>query len=249
MIATTSRPRPSRARATGRRRPPSTPRPSRCCRCRRRCAGRAARRRAAASDRRRAAARRNRAKSNSVREHVGPERGQALIEPGPPLGHQFEQRTVELDHFLIAGAEHDPRPPRGAAPPTAGPYTPHTPTIPRCECSTRSPSNRMNRCLPWVSTLRTARPSRRDPASGRARAAAAESGSRRGRAPRAPGACGWPRRQSCRPRARADSLAQTLMRSSVSRRGPSWNPSLTSAVAERASRAPTRRRPSRAPGA
>ena len=40
-------------------------------------------------------------------------------------------------------------------------YTPQAPPMRRCEWSVRSPSNRMKRCLPWASTLRTGRPSRR----------------------------------------------------------------------------------------
>ena len=145
--------------------------------------------------------RRNALESNSSRQHVGAERRQPLVEARPPLGDQLEQRPVELDHLVIAGAEHDPRPPRrAAASGDSGPYTPQMPVIPRCEWITRSPSKRRNRCLPWVSTLRTARPSRRA-ASGRARAADAASGSRPARDPRAPGGSGWPRTRSCRPRA------------------------------------------------
>ena len=40
-------------------------------------------------------------------------------------------------------------------------YTPHWPVMRRCECRVRSPSKRMNRCLPRASTARTGRPSRR----------------------------------------------------------------------------------------
>ncbi len=98
-------------------------------------------------------------RSNSRRQHVGPERGQPLVEPRPPLGHQLEQRAVELDHLVVAARGTRSRPAAPSGPSRSpGPYTPHTPTIPRCECSTRSPSKRRNRCLPCVSTLRTARP-------------------------------------------------------------------------------------------
>ena len=66
--------RPTRrpAAATGRSRPGSSPRPSRCCRCRRGCAGRAARRRRRASGRRARRRRRKRRSSNSSASTSGP---------------------------------------------------------------------------------------------------------------------------------------------------------------------------------
>ena len=97
-------------------RPPSSPRPSRCSRSRRRCAGRAARRRSPASGRRRAAARRKRVSVELLGEHVGAERREPLVEARAALGHQLEHRAVELDHLVPARAQHEPRPARRAPP-------------------------------------------------------------------------------------------------------------------------------------
>ena len=78
------------------------------------------------------------------------------------LGHQLEHRSVELDHLVLLGADHQPGAAGRAAP--ALPAADRRPTGRSCagaSAAVRSPSKRMNRCLPRASTARTARPSRR----------------------------------------------------------------------------------------
>ncbi len=60
-------------------------------------------------------------------QHVGAERGEALIEARAPFGHELEQRAVELDHLVSGSAEHDPRTALRAAPPSPGPVHPPRP--------------------------------------------------------------------------------------------------------------------------
>ena len=82
-----------------------------------------------------------------VREHVGSERRKALVEPRPALGHQLEQRPVELHDLPIAGPQDEPRP-RARAPPAPSSRV-HTPgpVMRRCEWSTRSPSHLQEQVL------------------------------------------------------------------------------------------------------
>ena len=91
---------------------------------------------------------------------------------------------------------------RGARAPPAltAPVDAPPPLMRRCECSVSSPSKRMNRCLPWESTARTARPAAA-PASGPARSAPGASRSTRSPRRRARRGRAWPRGGSCRPRA------------------------------------------------
>ena len=42
------------------------------------------------------------------REHVGPERGEVLIEARPRRGHQLEHRSVELHDLVLVRAQHEP---------------------------------------------------------------------------------------------------------------------------------------------
>ena len=151
----------ARAAATGRPRPPSSLRPSRCCRSRRRCAGRAARRRAVGSGRRRARARGIAPTSNSAASRSGPSaasRWSNRVRPSVMSSSSgpSNSTTSVAPARSTSHARDDERPQR--RPPA---YTPHTPLIPRCEWITRSPSNRRNRCLPCVSMLVTVRPASR----------------------------------------------------------------------------------------
>ena len=215
------------AAATDRRRPPSSPRPSRCCRSRRRSAGRAA-----ASPIGRVGS------SRAAAPGSGRSRTRAPSTSGPSAARRRSKRERASVISSSSGPSNctTSRPPRGA-PATPGAAsaasarrrvdTPQAPVIRRCECSTRSPSKRRNRCLPCVSIRSTARP-RAAGASGPARAArcgvAISSGTRpssTGRIRSRPGG-------SCRPRA---SLGAHAL--SVSRRGPSWKPSAISAGPER----------------
>ena len=214
--------------ATGRPPPPSSPRPSRCCRSRRRCADRAARRRSRASGRRRAAGARKRSESNSARQHVRPERRQPLVKARPALGHQLEHRPVEL-HHLVAAAAAAPATPAAASAASDRPARrrPRSPVIRRCEWITDRPRSAMNRCLPWVRTSVTARPSSR---SGQRSEAWRGCGVRitSGTVPSSTGRIRAARRSAIVSSLAASGCAQALR---VSRRGPSWNPSAVSAGA------------------
>ncbi len=60
--------------------------------------------------------RRNRCGSQSSASRSRPERAQARVEAGARLGHQLQQRPVELDHLLALGAQHEPGAAGRAAP-------------------------------------------------------------------------------------------------------------------------------------
>ena len=153
----------ARAGATGRRRRASTPRTSRSCRCRRRCAGRAGRRRGCASGRPRAAG-----AGTWPRRTAPPRRGPG---PRPAMRGSLRTRVAVINSstgplnwttVVVAAADDEPR--RSAASAASAPRrasTRHVPVMRRCEWMTRPPSNRMSRCLPTASTASTRRPASR----------------------------------------------------------------------------------------
>ena len=172
----------------------SSPRPSTCCRCRRRCAGRAARRRSRGSGRRCAAGPGRAARRSSGVEHVGSERGQPAVEAGARVGHQLEHRPVELDHLVLGGADHQPGPPRRAAPALAAPVDAPPPGHAQVRVQRQVALEADEEVLAARVDRAHAAARRAAPASDPARGGAAASRSIRSRVPRAR------RRPAARPR-------------------------------------------------
>ena len=147
-------------------------------------------------------------------QHVGPERGQPLVEAGPALGHQLEQRPVEFHDLVARRAQHEPGAAGRAPPPPPGgvdaPHADHPEVRVQHQVAFeaqeqmltvgvdaihRSPAQPLGPAVQRVTRVRSRDLRDRPPARG-------------GSAAR--------RRQSCRPRA-SSVRAHAL---SVSRRGP-----------------------------
>ena len=153
----------TRAAATGRRPPPSTPRPSRGCRCpptvvlvEERIADRP-RRVVLAQPPQEAPLVEARARGCRGRARRGAGRSGCV-----PSVISSSTGPSNCTTSWRRRAGYEPRAPRRAAP--AAPLlvrSPQAPVIRRWLWSVRSPSKRMNRCLPWVSTARTSRPASR----------------------------------------------------------------------------------------